>query len=277
MTPTLALDSWPAVAAHRGGDLPLLDVALLIALDEYPGLDARLCKTHLEACALSCEQALAKAGNDEPPLRHLTRHLFEELGFHGDRESQGDPRNSYINEVLERRRGIPISLALVQMEVAKRVGVPLDGIAFPGHFLVRSPMADGFVVLDPFNGGRALGFAELKRRAALHLPQAQVDDSTVLKLLEPATPRTMLVRMLRNLIAAYHERHDMLRVARCADRLLCLAPDDADALRDRGLAYAGLGHDGAASADLARYLRMNVDDDPTREVLLGLAAKPRLH
>ena len=277
MNPAPRLACWDTIAANRGRGLPLLDVALLIARDEYPQLDVALCLEHINACAASCARAVAKADDGEPALRHLSRHLFEELGFHGGHGEQDDPRNSYINEVLERRRGIPISLALVQMEVAQRLGVPLDGIAFPGHFLVRSPMADGFVVLDPFNGGRALGFAELKRRAAQMLPHADLDDAAVLRLLEPASPRIMLVRMLRNLLVIYRERQDDLRVARSADRILRLSPDDADALRDRGLAYASLGHEAGSRADLARYLLAKPDDDAAREVLIGLPPAGRRH
>ena len=186
----------------------------------------------------------------------INRHLFEELGFAGNNEHYYDPRNSYLNEVFERRLGIPISLAVVQIEVARRLGVPLDGVSFPGHFLVRLPVDDGILVMDPFNRGRPLDADELRQRARPHLNGEAPDDRALFQILKPATHRAILMRMLRNLHGVYAERDDWERAARSADRILSLSPDNADALRDRGLAYRKMGYRQGARADLARYLQL---------------------
>ena len=187
----------------------------------------------------------------------INRHLFEELGYAGDNEQYYDPRNSYINEVFERRLGNPISLALVQIEVARRLGVPLDGVSFPGHFLVRLPVDDGVLVMDPFNRGRPLDEDELRQRARPHLGGEAPDDRALFQILNPATHRAILMRVLRNLHGVYAERDDWERAARSADRILRLSPDNARcAARPR----PGVPEDGVSPGrahDLARYLQLN--------------------
>jgi regulator of sirC expression with transglutaminase-like and TPR domain len=203
----------------------------------------------------------------------INRHLFEELGYAGDHDEYYDPRNSYINEVFERRLGNPISLAVVQIEVARRLGVPLDGVSFPGHFLVRLPVDDGILVMDPFNGGRPLGADELRERAKPHLGGDVPDDNALLQILDPAPHRAILVRVLRNLHGVYAQREEWDRAARSADRVLKLVPDQPDALRDRGLAYLKMEYRKGALADLSRYLHVAPkasDADAMRERLIDL-------
>lgn len=167
------------------------------------------------------------------------------------------------------------------MEVSRRLGIHLDGISFPGHFLVRMPVEEGVLVMDPFNGGRPLGVDELRERASQHLGGKTPDDNVLAHILDPAPHRAILVRMLRNLHAIYAERGEWDRAARSADRVLKLAPEQSDALRDRGLAYARLGHVAGAREDLANYLlRQPQADDAAairdRVITLG-ARRPRLH
>ncbi|NUS59337.1 MAG: tetratricopeptide repeat protein, partial [Lysobacter sp.] len=205
----------------------------------------------------------------------INRHLFDEIGYAGDSEHYYDPRNSYLNEVFERRLGNPISLALVQIEVARRLGIPLDGVSFPGHFLVRLPVDDGVLVMDPFNRGRPLDEDELRQRARPHLNGEAPDDRALFQILNPATHRAILMRVLRNLHGVYAERDDWERAARSADRLLRLQPDNSDALRDRGLAYLKMGYQQGARNDLARYLQLNPDaqdSGPLRERLVELSS-----
>lgn len=275
MPERFSLPDWNSLATVEDERLPLLATALLIARDEYPQLDADLYDTLLQEHAEHLRGQVDAI--DEWPLKMaaINQHLFEELGYRGDRDEYYDPRNSYLNEVFERRLGNPISLALVQMEVARRLGVPLDGVSFPGHFLVRLPVDDGVLVMDPFNRGRPLDEEELRRRARPHLGGEAPDDHALGQILHPATHRAILVRMLRNLHGVYTERDDWERAARSADRMLRLAPDNADALRDRGLAYLKMGHRIGARTDLSRYLQANPDapdSGPLRERLVELSS-----
>ena len=212
----------------------------------------------------------------------INRHLFDELGYTGNHDEYYDPRNSYLNEVFERRLGNPVSLAMVQMEVARRLGVPLDGVSFPGHFLVRLPVDDGLLVMDPFNGGRPLGVDELRERAKPHLGGDIPDDAALLHILNPASHRAILVRTLRNLHGVYAEREEWDRAARSADRVLKLTPDQPDALRDRGLAYLKMDYRAGAQRDLARYLHLSPDAKDAAElreqlIELNAARTSRMH
>ena len=281
MEERLTLPDWNTLAALPDEGVPLLGTALLIARDEYPDLDAevydRLAQTHAEHLRAEIDAIAAW------PLKMaaINRHLFDELGYSGDHDEYYDPRNSYLNQVFERRLGNPISLAMVQIEVARRLGVPLDGVSFPGHFLVRLPVDDGLLVMDPFNGGRPLGADELRERAKPHLGGDVPDDNALLQILDPATHRAILIRVLRNLHGVYAEREQWDRAARSVDRVLKLVPDQPDALRDRGLAYLQMDYARGAREDLSRYLHLSpnaADADTLREKLVEVSARPtRMH
>jgi regulator of sirC expression with transglutaminase-like and TPR domain len=277
----MTLPAWDSLADLDDEALPLLPTALLIARDEYPDLDPEVYNARVQS---HVEHLRTEVETLEPfPLKiaAVNRHLFDELGYGGDHGEYYDPRNSYLNQVMDRRLGNPISLALVQMEVARRLGIPLDGVSFPGHFLVRLPVEDGMLVMDPFNGGRPLDVDELRERARSHLGGEVPDDQVLAQILDAAPARAILMRMLRNLHGVYAERGEWDRAARSADRLLKLAPEQDDALRDRGLAYLELDHQAGARRDLALYLQRNGDatDAPwVREKLIELGgASPRLH
>lgn len=268
--PRYALPDWNSLASCSDDDLPLLDVALLIARDEYPQLDAGAYADTVQGYADSLRPKLG--GDIDLPARltAINHYLFEEQGFKGNASQYDDPRNSYLNQVFDRKLGIPISLAVVQIEVTRRLGLPLDGISFPGHFLVRLPVDDGILVMDPYNKGRPVSAQELKERASPHLGGRMIDDHQLGDILAPATHRTILARMLRNLIGLYTHRKDWDRVARTADRILKLTPDQADALRDRGMAYRELGYAPGARADLARYLHLLPEADDAEAVHTAL-------
>lgn len=257
MRDRFSLPEWNSLASLDDDTLPLLSTALLIARDEYPALDADLYDTLLQEHAEALRPEIDAIDAWPVKMAAINRHLFEELGYSGDSDEYYDPRNSYMNQVFERRRGNPISLALVQMEVARRLGVPLDGVSFPGHFLVRLPVDDGLLVMDPFNRGRPLDVDELRERAKPHLGGELPDDGALLHILNPASHRAILVRVLRNLHGVYADADDWERAARSADRILKLSPDQPEALRDRGMAYLRLGHRGGARHDLARYVQQN--------------------
>lgn len=153
MNAAFALPQWSALADLADDQVPLLGSALLIAHDEYPDLDAEACNALVEAHVTSLRSELDRIDGNPLKMQAINHRLFDQLGYAGNHAEYYDPRNSYMNEVLTRRLGNPISLALVQMEVARRLGVPLDGVSFPGHFLVRLPVDDGILVMDPFNRG----------------------------------------------------------------------------------------------------------------------------
>ena len=257
MAHRIALPDWNALARLDDASLPLLGTALLIAHDEYPGLDPGIYDALANAHAEDLRAQVEAIAHPALKIQAINHHLFEELGYAGDHDQYYDPRNSYLNEVFERRRGNPISLAMVQMEVARRLDVPLDGVSFPGHFLVRLPVDDGVLVMDPFNRGRPLDVDELRQRARPHLGGDAPDDEALSQILHPASHRAILVRVLRNLHGVYGDAGDWERATRCADRVLKLSPNDPDALRDRGLGYLHIGHASGARADLAQYLQRN--------------------
>ena len=280
MQAQLELPDWRNLASLRDDTLPLLATALLIARDEYPSLDADLYGTLLQGHAEHLRAQTDAVDSWPLKMQAINHYLFDELGYAGDHDEYYDPRNSYLNEVFERRRGNPISLALVQMEVARRVDVPLDGVSFPGHFLVRLPVDDGLLVMDPFNGGRPLDVDELRERAKPHLGGDAPDDDALHHILSPASNRSMLVRMLRNLHGVYVEADDWERAVRCADRILRISPGNAEAMRDRGLGYLQLGHAHGARQDLGRYLQLNpkaADAASLRERLVELPRTSHPH
>jgi regulator of sirC expression with transglutaminase-like and TPR domain len=249
-------NSWLQLRSARDEEIPLFASALLIAKDEYP----QLADGDYEALLGEYAQRLRQVVNpQEAPaqqLRSLNNFLYEELGFSGDDQDYYDPRNSYLNDVLDRRLGNPISLAVVQMELARRLELPLQGVSFPGHFLVRLPLDEGIVVLDPFQKGRSLDAAELRRRARSHLETHDIDDQRLARMLEPASHRAILSRMLRNLKSVYSEREQWEKALRCCDRLLTVDPHQPVEYRDRGQLYLKLGHRRAARDDLRRYLAL---------------------
>src|SRR5690606_14417765 len=240
---------------------------------EYPALDPAeydaLVQSHVEHLRPEVEAIPSTALK----MAAINRHLFDELGYSGNHDAYYDPRNSYLNQVLERRLGNPISLAMVQMEVARRLGIALDGVSFPGHFLVRLPVDGGLLVMDPFNGDRPLAVEELRERARPHLGGEAPDDGMLLQILDPAPHRAILARVLRNLYGVYSEAGEWDRAARSADRVLRLLPDESEALRDRGLAYLELGHLAGARQDLSTYLQRvpeATDAGTVRERLVDL-------
>ena len=256
--------------------------ALEIARLGYPDLDPTRPLGALDALAQSVAPRLADALPPEERARLVSVHLFEEVGFHGNTDAYYDPRNSFLNDVLERRTGIPISLAVVLIEVATRVGLRVEGVGFPGHFLVRVPTAAGYLLLDPFNGGRPVGEDELLDRLRTVSGGRTSPPTKVPSALLEATPTVAILgRMLRNLLHIYIEKPDYPLVIATADLLLIADPRAADVWRTRGLAYLQLDCAAAACDDLRRYLEL-VPDAPDAADLRAHVARlarrsPTLH
>jgi regulator of sirC expression with transglutaminase-like and TPR domain len=262
---------WLQLRSARDEEIPLFASALLIAKDEYPGLADADYEARLRQYARRLRKVVDREQTPATQLRSLNNFLFDELGFSGDDQDYYDPRNSYLNDVLDRRLGNPISLAVVQMELARRLGVPLQGVSFPGHFLVRLPMDEGIVVLDPFQKGRSLDAAELRRRARSHLETQDIDDQRLARMLEPASHRAILSRMLRNLKSVYGEREQWDKALRCCDRLLTVDSHQPSEYRDRGKLYLKLGHRRAARDDLHRYLALVPQADDIEAIAAEVA------
>src|SRR6476659_1796766 len=155
------LPDWNSLAGLDDDTLPLLATALLIARDEYPQLDAEQYDARVRDHTEHLRGEIEAIEAWPLKMQAINRHLFEEVGYSGNHDEYYDPRNSYLNQVFDRRLGNPISLAMVQMEVARRLGIPLDGVSFPGHFLVRLPIDAGVLAMDPITRGRPLDEEEL--------------------------------------------------------------------------------------------------------------------
>ena len=246
-------------AAVRPPDAPidLAECALLVAAEEYPDLDLDLYLERLDALADAVAIRIRAAQSDEERVAILNRYLFVEHGFAGNQERYDDPRNSFLNDVLDRGRGIPITLAIVYIEVAGRLALPVEGVGFPGHFLARYSGASQIIV-DPFFG-RVL--TEPQCEARLRTVLGEDSDWEPAVYLRAATPREIMVRLLTNLKHLYLRDHDYGRTLAASERLLLLTPDVPVELRDRGLVYEQLDCYAAASADFERFLELAPEDD----------------
>jgi regulator of sirC expression with transglutaminase-like and TPR domain len=240
--------------------------ALAIAREEYPELDEARYVRALDDFAAQVMRGLPAGALAERRVGRLNSVLFHELGFSGNQADYYDPKNSFLNEVIERRTGIPITLSVVYMEVGRRCGLRVDGITFPGHFLCKVSLDEGELIVDPFYRGQILGLAEIKRRLATALGEGARLDARVLR---AARPREILARMLQNLRAIYLDKSDLPRALSCVERLLLLQPEDARVLRDRARLYEMLGGADAAAGDLERVLRL----DPKASDVAALRAR----
>ncbi len=237
----------------------LAEACLLIAEDQYPGLDIAAGVAKLDAMAATVRGRLAADALAEQKVAALNFHLFGELRFCGNADAYYDPRNSYLNEVLERRTGIPITLSIVYLEVGRRLGLQLQGVSFPGHFLVKLRLKQGNLVLDPFAGGEPCSETDLRARLGQALPADPPAKLDLDRYLEPATPRDIVARVLRNLKGIYLKRAKLERALAVMHRMLLVLPESAEELRDRGLVYAELECFRPALADLQNYLRRRPD------------------
>jgi regulator of sirC expression with transglutaminase-like and TPR domain len=223
MHPRAELTLFEHVVKRPESELDLGQAALLIAEAEQPGLDVAHWVSVLDEMGSEVEKRIGEpprsdAENDSA-LQTLLGYLYGDLHFRGNVEDYYDPRNSYLNQVLERRLGIPITLAVVLLEVARRAGISVRGVSFPGHFLVRAPSAHGPRFVDPFDGS-FLGAAELR---ALHVRATGQDGDPDPRLLEPTEKQQILVRMLNNLRAIWSQRGDRERLRSIEERIAILS------------------------------------------------------
>ncbi len=229
---------------------PLAETALAIAQEEYPDLDTPAYLHRIDALAGEVDAGLASPRTTAGVLRRLRAVLFEEHGFRGNEDAYYDPRNSFLNEVLDRRLGIPITLSVLYMEVAARVGLTLQGVGFPGHFLVKHVAGGRETFIDPFHRGEILSADDCRERLQKASPKRALDPHW----LDAVSARQIIGRMLHNLKKIYVEMGDDVRALWVTDRLVMLAPGEPVERRDRGLVEARLGGTAAAIGDLEAYL-----------------------
>jgi len=230
----------------------LAEAALLIAAEEYPALDVAAWLARLDALGARARERVPPRGDADQTAAALTRLLVEDYGLRGNDADYYDPRNSFLNEVLERRLGIPLTLSLVYMDVGARAGVAVRGVGLPGHFVVRLERGETVRLLDPFNGGRPLDEANCRRHVErLGGGRLRFEPAH----LRAVSARAILIRMLANLKGVYTALGDWRRARGAVDRILLLAPEAVGELRDRGLLSARLGEPVAAIGDWEAYLR----------------------
>jgi regulator of sirC expression with transglutaminase-like and TPR domain len=238
----------------------LATAALTIARIEYPTLDCDRYLRLLERMGAEAAARVARAASGHDVVRALNHYLYDDLGFRGNSDHYDDSRNSFLNEVLDRRTGIPISLAIVYIEVARRAGLRVEGVNFPGHFLLRVPAtlgpgtdSDAFLVVDPFHDGTILDRDDCEQLYQQHGGDAELDD----RQLEPATRPQIVARTLMNLKRLYVRMRSFPQARLVSELLLAVDPSSLTELRDRGLLAYHLEDFHAALRDLESYLRLS--------------------
>ena len=242
-----------AVLLSNPGPLALLEATLQIAAEEHEDMDVMDQIARVATIGQEAKSRLAPLDNPFARLDALRVLLFEELGFRGNVDQYDDPRNSYLDDVLERKLGIPLSLSILVIEVARSAGLPAEGVGLPGHFIVRVEEFGRSLLIDPFHGGHIITVEDCKDLVVRTTGRASLfrKDS-----LDAATPRAMLTRLLLNLKRIHLAQGDYIRALAVVERLLVIAPGDAKEIRDRGLLLAHLGQSGAAVCDLESYLAL---------------------
>ena len=253
MTESTSRRQFRDILSRPDAAVDLAEASLLIACEEYPELDVPAYLTRLEAMGSALRERLADEPRPERAVMALNRYLFQEEGFHGNAEEYYDPRNSYLNEVLDRRMGIPISLSTVYMEVARRAGLRVEGVGMPGHFIVRVRAGPHAILIDPFYAGALLSETDCQQRLdRIFGGRLKMEAS----MLAPCGRKDILERTLRNLKTIYFKQGDHLRALGAVELLLTVNPDSAEDVRDRGVLYAALDCYGLAVRDLEAFLTL---------------------
>jgi regulator of sirC expression with transglutaminase-like and TPR domain len=252
----------------------LATAALLIARDEYPALVPSACLMKLNEIAQRVREDMRR--RPSVPAHHiLNQVLYEEEGYRGNRDNYYDPRNSFLNEVMERKLGIPISLSLIYMAVGRRAGLNVSGIGLPGHFIAGLAAGGQTLLVDPFDKGRVMTETECRAQVA-ELFEGRVEFNAGHLL--PVTPRVFLTRMLYNLKHVYMQSKQTAKTLSIVDKIVALNPRHAVEIRDRGLLWYQLRQFRASFVDLTRYLQIEPEADDYGDIRkLAEVAHQRLH
>lgn len=246
------VDEFARIAGKPESELELDYASFLIAACEYPELDVRTYLRRLDMLSSGIAEQMPSGADPLEQVTVINEFLFRQRRFRGNAENYYDPRNSYLNEVLDRRLGIPISLSILYMELARRLRMPIRGVGLPGHFVVRydAPKVDLFV--DPFNGGRLLTSDDCHELVMRALGGYQAVSFG--HFLQPIGPRAVLIRMLTNLKVIYFHQSDADRVVRVLNQIVQLNPKATDEYKERGLLHLAAQRYRAALVDLTTYL-----------------------
>jgi regulator of sirC expression with transglutaminase-like and TPR domain len=250
--------------------IDLAEATLLIAKEEYPDLDVTAYLARFEDMGAEVRRLVGPGEDPHRLIAGLNEHLFQRLGFRGNTDDYYDPKNSFVNEVLDRRLGIPITLSAVYMEVGRRIGLQVHGVGMPGHFLVKYVGPSEEIVIDPFTAGRIVSPPDCQMILDRIFDGKRRFEPEMLSIVGT---RQILSRMLTNLKAIYFNDEEYGKALSIVERLLILHPQDACEIRDRGLLSCQLRRYADAIADLERYLRLapNANDSETiREHLRAL-------
>jgi regulator of sirC expression with transglutaminase-like and TPR domain len=247
------------------GPLTIVDVALAVAVDDDPAIDPAFARDRLDRMGAEAARRVRHLANPFARVDTIRTYLFEELGFHGNNDNYYDPRNSFLNEVLERRTGIPLTLSIVYVAVARGAGLDACGVGLPGHFIVRVDDQDRRILVDPFHGGAVLSEEDCRSLVSRATGRPSLFEP---EHLERATTKEMLGRLLRNLKRIYLARDDHQRALGVVERLQLVFPEQTTELRDRGFLLAHLDLHGAAIKDLEAYLSL-APDAPDSKAIRG--------
>ena len=241
---------------HADEDFPLLEAAISLAQDEYPELSVQQVLSDVDQLLARLLRRLSADAGPLQRLRTLNQFMYRDLNFAGNFNHFNDPDNSYVHIVLETRLAIPISLAVIWLELAQGIGLAARGISFPGHFLVKVNLSEGQVVINPLTG-QSLSREDLAERLEPYRQlsgQLDEQEAPLGLYLQPAQPREIIARMLHNLKELHAAQEDWTRLIAVLDRLIVLLPQSWSEYRDRGLAHAEAGRSGHALEDLETYL-----------------------
>ncbi len=241
--------------------------ALYLAQEEYPDLEVDAYLNGLDTMAVEVAERMPPAPYPLRMVQTINQYLYDDLGYQGNTTDYYDPRNSFLNEVIDRRMGIPITLSLVYLAIAQRLDFPMVGVGMPGHFLIRPDVAEMEIFVDPFNRGEILFPQDCQERLQEIFGQPiEIQPA----FLQTVTTRQFLVRMLTNLKAIYINRSNLPKAVAAVERILLLVPNALLELRDRGVLYYHLNRLVEAQQDLENYLQLapHAEDAPVIQDLL---------
>jgi regulator of sirC expression with transglutaminase-like and TPR domain len=265
MPRTLVDELLREIASQPDEQINLAAAALLIAMDEYPDLNAQACMRELDELADEVKMEMPFQAQEEPleALKRINRVLYLQKGFRGNAADYYDPRNSYLNVVLERRTGIPITLSIIYMELGKRIGLSLHGVGMPGHFLLKVFCQSGEFFIDAFHNGEILSRSQCWQRLEESNGEERPLPSTCL---DQISNLQILTRLLNNLKVIYFNVRDFPRALSATEKIMILNPNAASELRDRAALHFHLNHFSRALSDWTAYLKRAPDATDAEEV-----------